>query len=102
MIKWYKVLFMILAGVLIFWAGGWTQEKFNRGADLFNQHHLEEGLKRYAPTRMEWLALRLNANHNDDSSITDIHVKYYAYGGDLRVNLFYKYDVKYVLWFTRQ
>ena len=58
--KRYKILLGILGSILIFWAGGWTQEKFNLGADLFNQHHLEEGLKRYAPTRIEWLALTMN------------------------------------------
>ena len=66
--KRYKVLLGILGCVLIFLAGGWAQEKIRtimdeqiqRGADLFNQQHLEEGLKRYAPTRIEWLALKLN------------------------------------------
>lgn len=40
-----KVLFGIIEVVLIFLAGGWAQERFNLGVDLFNQDHLEEGLK---------------------------------------------------------
>ncbi len=36
--KRYRVLLTILGSILIFLAGGWTQEKFNHGANLFNQH----------------------------------------------------------------
>lgn len=98
MIKRYKVLLGILGCVLIFLAGGWAQEKFNRGADLFNQHHLEEGLKRYAPTRMEWLALELDRyNRYSFSSLKSkgFYVSYHDVGARLDVLLNYKHDLAY-------
>lgn len=92
--KRYKILLGILGGVIIFWAGGWTQEKFNRGADLFNQPHLQEGLKRYAPTRMEWLALVLDQrNIFTDPEAWNMSVVYSHYGARLDVTLTYKYGL---------
>ena len=92
--KRYKILLGILGCVLIFLAGGWAQEKFNLGADLFNQHHLEEGLKRYAPTRMEWLALVLDKrNIFTDPEAWNMSVVYSDFGAQLSVTLTYKYGL---------
>ena len=99
MIKRYKVLLGILGGVLIFLAGGWAQEKFNLGADLFNQHHLEEGLKRYAPTRMQWLARELNRDSmfsgEESRKAFGYAISYFDRGGDLRADLIYRHNAEY-------
>ena len=96
--KRYKILLGILGSILIFWAGGWTQEKFNLGADLFNQHHLEEGLKRYAPTRIEWLALTMNRYNRysfSELKSNGFYTSYHDVGARLDVVLNYEHDLAY-------
>ncbi|MDE0087177.1 MAG: hypothetical protein OXU23_15760 [Candidatus Poribacteria bacterium] len=97
--KRYRVLLTILGSILIFLAGGWAQEKFNLGADLFNQPHLEEGLKRYAPTRMQWLALEMDrykpSPQEKAYEILGYKVSYLDTGGRINVRLTYKHDLEY-------
>lgn len=93
-----KVLFGIIGVVLIFFSGGWAQERFNFGVDLFNQNHLEEGLKRYVPTRMQWLALELERRNLftlDKMERVGFYVYYTDYYGKLDVNLTYGYKLEY-------
>ena len=93
-----KVLFGIIGVVLIFFSGGWAQERFNLGADLFNHDHLEEGLKRYAPTRMQWLALELERRNLftlDQMESIGFYVSYTDFGGRLNARLTYRYKLEY-------
>ena len=92
-----KALFGIIGAALIFLSGGWAQERFNLGVDLFNHDHLEEGLKRYVPTRMQWLALELERrNLFTLGKIESIgfYVSYTDYYGQLHANLTYGYKLE--------
>ena len=62
--------------------------------DLFNQPHLEEGLKRYAPTRMEWLALQLNMDHIREHE-SDFMLSYFPFEDALGVHLNYRHNMAY-------
>ena len=93
-----KVLFGIIGAALIFLSGGWAQERFNLGVDLFNHDHLEEGLKRYAPTRMQWLALELERRNLftlDQMESIGFYVSYTDFGGRLDARLTYRYKLEY-------
>ena len=93
-----KVLFGIIGVVLIFFSGGWAQERFNFGVDLFNQIHLEEGLKRYVPTRMQWLALELERRNLftlDQMESIGFYVSYTDFYGRLNAHLTYRYKLEY-------
>ena len=93
-----KVLFGIIGVVLIFFSGGWAQERFNFGVDLFNQNHLEEGLKRYVPTRMQWLALELERRNLftlDRMERIGFYVSYTDNYGRLDAHLTYRYKLEY-------
>lgn len=93
-----KVLFGIIGAALIFWSGGWAQERFNFGADLFNQNHLEEGLKRYMPTRMQWLALELERRNLftlDKMENIGFYVSYTDFYGRLDADITYRYKLEY-------
>ena len=93
-----KVLFAIIGAALIFLSGGWAQERFNLGVDLFNHDHLEEGLKRYVPTRMQWLALELERRNLftlDKMESIGFYVAYTDFGGRLDAHLTYRYKLEY-------
>ena len=93
-----KVLFGIIGAALIFLSGGWAQERFNLGVDLFNHDHLEEGLKRYAPTRMQWLALELERRNLftlDKMESFGFYVSYTDFYGRLDAHLTYRYKLEY-------
>ncbi len=93
-----KVLLGIIGAALIFFSGSWAQERFNLGVDLFNHDHLEEGLKRYAPTRMQWLALELERRNLftlDQIESFGFYVSYTDFGGRLDAHLTYQYKLEY-------
>ncbi len=89
----------ILGCIFIFLAGSWAQEKFNLGADLFNQNHLEEGLKRYAPTRMQWLARELNGRNVYSGEralrLLSYEVSYSAVDDYIKARVYYKQGAEY-------